>query len=294
MQCIGRLCSKEVVYFTAEGPRLHRNKPLLFLLPKRCSTSVGEQNGVCAQCNSKQTATRNSLEKRGTKYIPNQGCLLHGTIIEPIPEWSRLYKGGWWSKQIEDGYSMSPETLEKSEQAFCTTHKDVDTKIDMKLANAKEVPKSIKEPRQRMTRKKVSTPIIAITVAPIVIPPVVKPVVAPAVKVAPVVTPVVAPVVAPPVVAAPVLVKKQAKRAKAAPKAVPPPSTDVEIPFRVTNTTPIIPTEVIEVEVVKIEIDGRQLWLDKAKDKVYDLKYNYLGRIKDDTIDSSFPDSDCE
>jgi len=290
MQCLGRLCSKEVVYFTAEGPRLHRNKPLLFLLPKRCSTSVGEENELCTQCTSKQTATRNSLEKRGTKYIPNQGCLLHGIIIEPIPEWSRLYKGGWWSKQIEDGYSMSPETLEKSEQAFCSTHKDIDTKVDMKLASAKEVPKSTKEPRQRMTRKKVSTPIIAITVAPIVIPPFVKPVVAPPLKVtAPVV---VAP--SPVAVAPPVPVKKQARRAKAVPKAVPPPSTEVQIPFRITDTTPIIPTEVIEVEVVKIEIDGRQLWLDKAKDKVYDLKYNYLGRIKDDTIDSSFPDSDYE
>jgi hypothetical protein len=292
MQCLGRLPSKELVYFTAEGPRLHRNKPLLFLIPKRCS-GVGEQNGLCAHCISKRTATHNSLERRGTKYIPNQGCLLHGTIIEPIPEWSRLYKGAWWSKQVEDGYSMSPETLEKSEQAFCSTHKDVDTKIDMKLAIAKEVVKPVKEPRQRMTRKKISTPVVAAVIAPIVIPPVkqvVAPVIAPIIKAPPSVVKVDTPVA----VTHPPPVKKQAKRAKAPPKTLPAPLTSSQTPFRITNTTPIIPTEVVEVEVVKIEIDGRQLWLDKAKDKVYDLKYNYLGRIKDDTIDSSFPDSDCE
>jgi hypothetical protein len=73
-----------------------------------------------------------------------------------------------------------------------------------------------------------------------------------------------------------------------------PSNSSPKTPVKILTPTPIVPLKEIEIEVVSIEIDGRKLWLNKEKDKVYDLKYNYLGRMKGDTIDSSFPDSDWE
>lgn len=52
-----------------------------------------------------------------------------------------------------------------------------------------------------------------------------------------------------------------------------------------------LPVETVrEIKVRKREIDGRSLYVG-PKDKVYDLKFKYLGRLKDDAI-VSFPDSD--
>lgn len=48
-----------------------------------------------------------------------------------------------------------------------------------------------------------------------------------------------------------------------------------------------------EIEVRRIEVDGRDLYLDSRKGKLYDLKFKYLGRLKDGII-VSFPDSDAD
>ena len=273
MQCLGRIQSKGDVFFEA-GPRLHRNKPLLFSLPKRCEDkqSIGD---LCDGCNKKCEATKKSLEKRAGKYIPNQACLLHGKIIEPIPDWSRLYKGIWWLKQIEAGYILSPETKEKAENAFISTHKDVDITEDMKLTkkSAESVKDPVKEattPKRKMTRKKIG-PVVAV----------------PAVVAAPA-------VVAVPVPPEPIKKVKKSPVKKSAPLNAKSSKSDLVPTLIITNQIPIIPTEVVDIEVERAEIDGHAVWLDKKKDKVYDLKYNYIGRKKDDTIDSSFPDSDRE
>jgi len=283
MQCLGRLVAKETIYFDgAATPRLHRNKPLLFLLPKQCSNTQ-DTGDLCVNCNSRNKATRDSLEKREGKYIPNQACLLHGTIIEPIPDWSRLYKGGWWNKQVENGYTLSEETLKRAE-----AYKDAEQQIDMKQVDASP------KPKVRMTRKRITA--VPNSSPQIILPPVVPVVVkaaAPVVKAAPIVlkaAPVIVKAAAPvPVPVTPVTpVKKERKAPKKAP------TKEVTPQFKVTNTIPLIPLEEIEIEVERTEINGRAVWLNKAKDKVYDLKYNYIGRKKDDTIDSSFPDSDRE
>ena len=54
--------------------------------------------------------------------------------------------------------------------------------------------------------------------------------------------------------------------------------------------------DVSEYEVVKVkktEVDGRSLYLDPAKDKLYDMKFNYVGRLKDGGI-VDHPDSDAD
>lgn len=281
MQCLGRLQSKDVVYFEA-GPKLHRNKPLLFLLPRRCleKQSIGD---LCTGCNSKREATKNSLDKRGNKYIPNQACLLHGTIAEPIPIWSRLYNGVWWHKQIETGYTASAETLEKAEKAFSATHKDNELSVvDMKLTKTAESAKEGTTPK-KMTRKRAqaSVPVVNLIKLPEEVPVVV-----------PVVTAVAVPVLSPPL---PIHLPKEKKARKAPVKKSVTTHVDQTPMLQVTNLTPIIPTEVIDIKVERIEMaDGQSVWLNKDKDKVYDLKFNYLGRLKDEAIDSSFPDSDNE
>ena len=73
----------------------------------------------------------------------------------------------------------------------------------------------------------------------------------------------------------------------------------------VAKTTPIIgivaptPLEdptVVKIAVKKVVIDGRDLYVSEQKDKVFDLKFQYLGRWnrKEDRIDTTYPDSDAE
>jgi len=50
---------------------------------------------------------------------------------------------------------------------------------------------------------------------------------------------------------------------------------------------------VIHIKVRKVEVDGRQFFLDPKKDKLYDLKCKYVGRLKDGAI-VAHPDSDAE
>ena len=55
-----------------------------------------------------------------------------------------------------------------------------------------------------------------------------------------------------------------------------------------------LPVEsIVEIKVCCTEIDGRSLYLDPQKEKVYDLKFKYLGRLKDGKI-HAFPDSDAD
>lgn len=101
-------------------------------------------------------------------------------------------------------------------------------------------------------------------------------------KVAPVVAEV-APVVAKPLVAKPPPKKRQPKQTVA-------PEAPVAVLAEPTQELPV--ESVREVRVRKREIDGRSLYLG-PKDKVYDLKFKYLGRLKEESI-VSFPDSDAE
>ena len=50
---------------------------------------------------------------------------------------------------------------------------------------------------------------------------------------------------------------------------------------------------VVNIQVRKVEVGDRSLYLDPRKEKLYDLKFKYIGRLKDGQI-HSFPDSDAE
>jgi hypothetical protein len=54
--------------------------------------------------------------------------------------------------------------------------------------------------------------------------------------------------------------------------------------------------KIVKISVKKAEIDGRSVYLESSKGKVYDLKFNYIGRFNssEDRIDATYPDSDAE
>ena len=319
-QCLGRLVLKRDLYFES-GPRLHRNKPLLFLIPIRCeNTSSGE---LCDICVVKRDSTMRTLEKHAGKYIPNQGTLLHGCVTEEIPEWSRLYMGPWWQKQIDDGYIMSYETVKSAENAYKNTYKDIELKLDSLIMaprkTAVNTEEAVKKP-VRSRKKVVETPVVTPVETPVVIPvetPVVIPVETVETPVKKLVRSKKKAVVPAPVEVVPAPVKKMKKKevkSKTAEIVVQPileePVTEpvkepvkkvkkfipkkAEPTLKVISQTPIEPDEEVVIELRQIEINRSKVLYNSKNDKVYDLKFNYIGRRLRDEIDRSFPDSDGE
>lgn len=128
-RCVGRRTAQVDVIFE-NGPRLHKKKPLLFLLPRRCSTSVNAHHTLCQECDERRVATEKQLVKRAGKYIPNQSSMLHGVIHEDIPKWSRIYRGPWWEEQIQKGYTLSEDVQMEADKADRLA-KEEDIIIDM-------------------------------------------------------------------------------------------------------------------------------------------------------------------
>ena len=105
----------------------------------------------------------------------------------------------------------------------------------------------------------------------------------------------VAPVVAQPVIAepvAPVVAKPPPKKRqpKQTATVVEPVAEPVAVLAEPAQELPIDSVRVIKVR--KREVDGRSLYLG-PKDKLYDLKFKYQGRLKEEAI-VSFPDSDAD
>lgn len=102
------------------------------------------------------------------------------------------------------------------------------------------------------------------------------------VAVAPVAAPVpVAPVAAP----VPVPVKRRANVKK--------PLSDEPLARVEGPVVDISDHTVINIKVRKQEVDGRLYYLDPKKDKLYDMKFKYAGRLKEGAI-VNHPDSDAE
>ena len=64
--------------------------------------------------------------------------------------------------------------------------------------------------------------------------------------------------------------------------------------IQIINQTPIDTDEEIVIVLSKIEIGTKKFLYNSSNDKLYDLKYKYIGRRKGCEIDTSFPDSDGE
>jgi hypothetical protein len=153
---------------------------------------------------------------------------------------------------MESGSTLSEETMAKAKKAAATAYEGVET------VDPQPMPAKARKPR---AKKGAAAPAAVAT--------------APAVP-----TPAPAAVPTPAAPAAPKPVKKrQPKMVSTTPVAI------------IPNPTEVLPVDSIrEIRVKKQEVDGRSLYVG-PKDKVYDLKFKYLGRLKEDKI-VNFPDSD--
>jgi hypothetical protein len=224
----------------------------LFHIPIRCET-MAKNGDLCDSCYAKEKKTQEQIrEITGTTIKGMLPSYLMGRVTEPIPFWSRLYDGAWYRLKIESGCTISEATMGKVKKAAAAVYEGV-TPVE---------PQPMPAGARKTKAKKAA---------------VAAPVVAPVEVVAPVAAPVVAPIVP----------KKRQPKKVAAVVAAPTGSPVALIP----NPAQELPVEnVREVKVRKREIDGRSLYVG-PKDKVYDLKFKYLGRVKDDKI-VAFPDSD--
>jgi len=103
------------------------------------------------------------------------------------------------------------------------------------------------------------------------------------------------PVVIAPLAAAPVPAPAPLKKrivAKRAPKKV---VEQVAAPTAQVGDKPVdlSEREVLRIKVRKQEVDGCMFYLDSKKDKLYNMKGVYAGRLKDGAIDRNYPDSDA-
>ena len=263
-QCQGRRTTpKAAPLFFENGPRLHRNKPLSFLGIVRC---VEEAEDLCISCLERQKSTEYQLVKRAGKYIPNQETMFHGRIGEPIPDWSRLQGGAWFLAQIAAGYEVkgfTPSPVEMSESEAAPKKVVVRRKKVVKPVEEipVEIPVAAPAPAPAPTKKPRAKKVVVKQVVEVTVPP---------------------PVVAP--------TTKKFRPKKAEPVQKPKPIIGV------VEQAPMEDITIVKVVARKTEIGGRALYVSGKKDKVYDLKFKYIGRWnrREDKVDTTYPDSDAE
>ena len=238
-------------------------------LEYRCPNSVPGDNEVCKDCSYK-------LPKY--KYQANQKCD-HGTIGGPYPSDSKLYGSAFYLKLIKEGW---------------------------KIQDTDELRAKAAVDKASMGKKKI---IVAPLVAPLV---------------EPLAAPVAASVAVEPIIVneEPVKQKRTYKKktpeekAAKAVKAVksgkpvkldillptPPPVTELtyDPKFIETVAPPITIGEFVTVKVKKIKCQGKDYYHDANSGKLYGISVNGVGGYKgrynaeEDTVDTTFPDSDIE
>jgi hypothetical protein len=235
------------------------NKPKYgFFLPMRCKNKA---NGdLCASCLVKQARIPELLEKwKGS--MQNQSEQLHGLVGGPIPEWSRIYEGPYYESKIRSGWTVSDDTLIAAEAA----HKDVEL-CSTEMAPRKKIvdaePKAEAEPEPKP-----------------------KPKAEPKAEPKPKPKPKAKKSIAKSTAKAPSKATKAPSKAAKAP-------TPTPIKDFIGIIDPIPLTGCTIVKLKKIEIDGRTVYLNPLKNKLFDMEFDYIGRYTDNKINSSYPESD--
>lgn len=283
--CQGRLAIIELPDKTpiAFVKRPEDKKPILFSAPKACSGEAAAEP-LCAACQERQIKTAAAVAKAAGKYVANQQTLLHGLFGEPLPEWSHMFGSAWFNKTRAEKRLEIPAAV----AAVLPKTDGADTPIEMpRVAREPTVQPtvvvepstthSVSAPKKRATKKVVGAP--TATAAPVAQEPIVP-------TAAPAATHVAPPVEPPKRKFAP---KKKAAAAAAA-------ALQQEPTLGVIQSQPLEGITVKKISVRKTTIDDRTVYLSAEKDKVYDLKFNYIGRYnrRDDRIESKYADSDRE
>ena len=233
-----------------------------FHIPLRCE-NFARDGDLCDKCVKRDHKTAEKIKEiRGTTISGTHPSFLMGKVNGPIPFWSRIYDGAWFRLKLNSGCTVSEENMARIRKATAKANAGVTTV----------------EPEPMPGTAVVAAPVVA---APVVAAP------AAAAPVPVVVSPL-ATSLAPAIAPAPLKKRVVAKRVpkKVVEQAVPPEAQVVGKPVDLSER------DVLRIKVRKQEVDGRMFYLDSKKDKLYDLKGKYAGRLKDHAI-VDYPDSDA-
>ena len=223
-----------------------------FHIPLRCE-NFARDGDLCDKCVKRAQKTAEKVKEiRGTTISGTHPSFLMGKVNGPIPFWSRIYDGAWFRLKLKSGCTVSEENMGRVRKAAAKANAGVATV----------------EPEPMPGTAVVAAPTVAAPAAP-----------------APVVVSPLATSLAPTVPLKKRIIAKRAPK-KVVEQATPPKAQVGDKPVDLSER------EVLRIKVRKQEVDGRMFYLDSKKDKLYDLKGKYVGRLKDDAI-VEYPDSDA-
>ena len=251
----------------------------------RCPNVVSVEDGMCSDC---------SVKEKKYKYQANQKCD-HGVVGGPYTGDSKLYGSPYYLNELKNGWFPSEADENRAKAAVDKALSSMGRKKVQQTTE--EIPVVVVEetaaaPPEKVKRKYVRKKPLASaqqTVAPAEQP------LAPAEQ-----------------SAAPVkktkLPKLKTPRSKKsiATELVLPQAPAVEnqpslsAKFIEVTKPPITITDFVVVKVKKLKCQGKDYYYDSSSGKVYGISVNgvgaYKGRYKeeDETLDTTFPDSDCE
>ena len=283
--CQGRLATIELPGTKtpiAFERRPEDKKPILFSAPKACTGTSA--TGLCESCTNRKQRTEAVVEARAGKYIANQQNLLHGIFGEPLPEWSHMFGSRWFLETQAQKGLVIPAAVAAILPKSC-----VEDPVEMPRGRRGGEPSA----QSGGVTEPTTAPSAAAAVPPkkrggrkpkAVVAPA-EPTAAPSVAAEPTAQPtVVAPAPPPPPPPKKFAAKKKAVALQ----------SQAQPTLGVIQPQPLEEVEVVKISVRKIVIDDRMVYLSSEKDKVYDLKFKYIGRYnrRDDRVESKYPDSD--
>jgi len=244
----------------------------------RCPNVVSVEDGICSDC---------SVKEKKYKYQAAQKCD-HGIVGGPYTNDSKLYGSPYYLNELKNGWYPSEADEIRAKAAVDKAISSMGRKKiqqvteEMPVVVVEETPAA---PPEKVKRKYVrKKPLVATEQTP----------------------------VATEQPAAPVkktkLPKLKTPRSKksVATELVLPQAPIVENPvslsakFVEVTKPPITITDFVVVKVKKLKCQGKDYYYDSSSGKVYGISVNgvgaYKGRYKEDdeTLDTTFPDSDCE
>ena len=280
----GVRCKGRLVRDTPKGEWMlpFEGEDTWFHVPIRCDR-IEVVGGLCTSCYERDVRTQKKMEAmKGAAIGAMHPSLLHGYIGEPVPFWSHIVGGAWFNLKLEAGYRVNEAVMAKAKKAIEAAE---GVGAEIKVAPA---PAGL---GRRGRKPKAVAPVEAETVVPKA------PTVIEQLRAAPVETSVIAPVVIPLIkpAATPAPKKRGPKKASAVVTIA---QSPIEIATAYVESPRASPVDdIVEISVRRLELDGgRSYYLDPKKQKVYDMKFKYLGRYlaEKKEIDRGFPDSDAD
>ena len=272
-----------------------------FHVPIRCDR-MGVVGGLCTSCYERDVRTQKKAEEmKGTAIGAMHPSLLHGRVGEPVPFWSHIVGGAWFNLKLEAGYRVNEAVMARAKKAV-EAAEGVGVVIKAAPAPTGLGRRGRKPKAAAAVAPPAATAIEApapakVAAAAAAAPAPAPPTVVEQLRAAPVAPAAVAPAPLLPA-AKPAPKKRGPKKATGATQAATAVHTPLQIATAYVETTSTSPVDdIVEISVQRLELDeGRSYYLDPKKQKVYDMKFKYVGRYSAEQglVNRSCPDSEAE